>query len=184
MRLTLALLVVFLTAGCKPESSGDQLSVRIVRDTYGVAHVYADDIYGLYFGYGYAVAQDRLFQMEMTRRSTQGTVAAVLGDKYLEFDKTTRRLFDPGSIRRQLEALSDNDRDIFAGYAAGMNAWLTEVRAAPNALMPRQFAENSFQPEDWVAYDVAMIFVGTMVNRFGDFNTELDNLKIFRSLVA
>jgi len=49
--------------------------VTIRRDEYGMPHVYAGTVYGLFYGYGYAVAQDRLFQMEMARRSTQGRVA-------------------------------------------------------------------------------------------------------------
>ncbi|MEQ8800838.1 MAG: penicillin acylase family protein, partial [Haliea sp.] len=51
--------------------------VEIIRDTYGVPHIFADTTYSLFFGYGYAIAQDRLFQLEMTRRSTQGRVAEV-----------------------------------------------------------------------------------------------------------
>jgi penicillin amidase len=96
--LLLTILVLAACASQQPEDS--QKTLRIVRDDYGVAHIYADDIFGLYYGYGYAVAQDRLFQMEMTRRSTQGTVAEVLGSEYLDYDKGTRRLFDPSSIKR------------------------------------------------------------------------------------
>ena len=53
--------------------------VEIIRDNWGVPHVYADDVHGLYAGFGYSVAQDRLFQMEMARRSVLGEVAEVLG---------------------------------------------------------------------------------------------------------
>ena len=51
-------------------SYGGEGQVIIKRDNYGVGHVYADTVYGVYYGYGYAVAQDRLFQMEMAKRST------------------------------------------------------------------------------------------------------------------
>ncbi len=185
MQKILLILASLVLAGC----ASDMLrqapgELRLLRDQYGVAHIYADDVYGLYYGYGYAVAQDRLFQMEMTRRSTQGTVAAVLGADYLDYDKTTRKLFDPASIRRQLAGLAPGDRDIFEGFAAGMNAWLHEIRSRPEDLMPRQFIDFAFDPADWTAYDVAMIFVGTMANRYGDFNTELDNLKIYQALLA
>ncbi len=64
--------------------------VKIERDSYGVPHIYADDTYSLFYGYGYAVAQDRLFQMEMAKRSTQGTVSEVLGKDYIAFDKDIR----------------------------------------------------------------------------------------------
>ena len=163
--------------------SGQDRAVRIIRDNYGTPHIYADAVYGLYFGYGYSIAQDRLFQMEMARRSTQGTVAEVLGSDYLEYDKNTRKLFDPASIRSQLGGLGKKDKDVFDGYAAGMNSWLTEIRKSPASLMPRQFVDLDFVPGEWTSYDVAMIFIGTMNNRYGDFNTELENAAIFNALV-
>lgn len=161
----------------------DSAQVRIVRDDYGVPHIYADDVYGLYYGYGYSIAQDRLFQMEMARRSTQGTVAEVLGSAYLDYDKNTRTLFDPASIQRQLDALAQEDLDVFAGYAAGINAWLEKIEQSPARLTPKQYIDLKFQPTYWSAYDVAMIFIGTMNNRFGDYNTELENSAILGALV-
>lgn len=65
--------------------------IKIVRDEYGMPHIYANDTWHLFYGYGYVVAQDRLFQMEMARRSTQGTVAEVLGKDFVKFDKDIRR---------------------------------------------------------------------------------------------
>ncbi len=170
-----------LGRGSSSESSAD---VRIVRDEYGVPHIYADSVYGLYYGYGYSIAQDRLFQMEMARRSTQGLVAEVLGPDYLEFDRNARQIFSPASIKKQIAALDPKDKDVFEGYAAGLNAWLGEIQSKPKTLMPKQFLDYGFKPEAWTAYDVVMIFVGTMANRYGDFNSELDNLKIVQTLEA
>jgi len=185
MKKTIMIVATLVLVACAGEAPLESQSrIRLLRDTYGVPHIYADEIYGLYYGYGYAVAQDRLFQMEMTRRSTQGTVAEVLGADYLDYDKGTRALFDPASIHRQLEMLTAKDKDVFAGFAAGMNAWLEEIRSNPAELKPKQFIDNDFEPDNWTAYDVVMIFVGTMANRYGDFNTELDNLKIYQSLVS
>ncbi|MGD9065436.1 MAG: penicillin acylase family protein, partial [Desulfobacterales bacterium] len=164
-------------------SYGDQGQVTIKRDNYGVGHVYADTVYGLFYGYGYAVGQDRLFQMEMAKRSTQGKVAEVIGEEYVEFDKRIRGNYNPISIQRQLDRLSESDADIFNGYAAGMNAWIEEVTKNTDRLMPKEFIDFGFQPEPWSAFDVAMIFVGSMANRFGDFNTELANVQIYKALV-
>ena len=162
--------------------SNSSSDVRVVRDEYGVPHIYADSVYGLYYGYGYSIAQDRLFQMEMARRSTQGIVSEVLGHGYVEQDKIARQLFSPESIINQIEGLSVSDRDIFEGYAAGFNAWLAKIDSSPTKLLPKQFIDYGFKPEVWDAYDVVMIFVGTMANRYGDFNTELDNVKILQAL--
>ncbi|TAH45947.1 MAG: penicillin acylase [Betaproteobacteria bacterium] len=158
-------------------------TVTIRRDSWGVPHVYASTVFGLFYGYGHSVAQDRLFQMEMARRSTQGTVAEVLGEKFVAFDKATRANFWPASIHAQIERLPRADRDILEGYAAGMNAWLDRVKADPERLMPKQFRDFGFAPAKWTAYDVAMVFVGTMANRFSDFNTELDNLALRTALI-
>ena len=82
-----------------------QESVEIRRDHYGMPHVYAKTTFGLFHGYGYVVAQDRLFQMEMARRSTQGRVAEVLGPKFVAFDKGIRANYWPQSIHDQIAAL-------------------------------------------------------------------------------
>ena len=170
-----------------PSASKSQASatgaVTIRRDAFGVPHVYADSEFGLFYGYGYSVAQDRLFQMEMARRSTQGLVAEVLGDKFLAFDKATRANYWPASIRAQIEQLPKADRDILEGYAAGVNAWLEKIKADPQRLMPKQFRDFGFEPVVWTGFDVAMVFVGTMANRFSDFNTELDNLALLTALI-
>ncbi|MDP7675328.1 MAG: penicillin acylase family protein, partial [Dehalococcoidia bacterium] len=88
MAILLPALFGLTGAALAEDNSGRE--VEIIRDAYGVPHVYADDVFGLFYGYGYSVAQDRLFQIEMTRRSVSGTVAEVLGGKYLSFDKKIR----------------------------------------------------------------------------------------------
>ncbi|MEM1090339.1 MAG: penicillin acylase family protein [Pseudomonadota bacterium] len=185
LSIMVAALTVVLT-GCAREikTTENDAFVRIVRDGYGVPHVFSNDRYGLYLGYGYAVAQDRLFQMEMARRSTQGLVAEVLGEAYLDYDIETRRLFSPASIRRQLAELEPQDMAVFAGFADGLNRWIETIDDAPAKLLPLQFSQLGFRPAPWTPYDVAMIFIGTMNNRYGDFNTELENAAVLAELVA
>ena len=155
--------------------------VHIKRDNFGVPHVYSNTVYGLFYGYGYAIATDRLFQMEMSKRSVEGTVSEVLGIEYAEFDKGVRSNYRPASIMDQYQVLEDKYKDIFDGYAAGMNARIDEVLEDPS-IMPKQFNENGFQPTKWTAFDVIMIFVGTMCNRYSDFNAELSNLAFIEYL--
>ncbi|KAG0771574.1 hypothetical protein G6F22_016362 [Rhizopus arrhizus] len=118
----------------------------------------------------------------MARRSTQGKVAEVLGEKMVAFDKSIRGNFSPERIQRQLAALPASERQILDGYAAGMNAWIAQVRAKPDSLTPKEFNDLQFQPSDWTPYDVAMVFVGTMANRFSDANSEIDNLALLTAL--
>lgn len=156
--------------------------VKIIRDDYGVPHIYANDTRHLFYGYGYVVAQDRLFQMEMARRSTQGTVSEVLGKKYLDFDKDIRLNYWPANIQAQIDALPAQEKSILQGYADGMNAWIDKVNADPGKLMPSEFLTLGFKPQHWRPFDVAMIFVGTMANRFSDSTSEIDNLALLTAL--
>lgn len=156
--------------------------IKIVRDEYGMPHIYANDTWHLFYGYGYVVAQDRLFQMEMARRSTQGTAAEVLGKDFVKFDKDIRRNYWPDAIRAQIAALSPEDMSILQGYADGMNAWIDKVNTNPETLLPKQFNTFGFTPKRWEPFDVAMIFVGTMANRFSDSTSEIDNLALLTAL--
>lgn len=166
-------------------ASGQVQSVEVLRDHYGVPHVFADSNYGLYYGYGYAVAQDRLFQTDMARRSFVGTTAEVLGpgaqDAYVKYDMQVRQNFAPDSIRRQIAALSKEDADIFKGYADGFNAYLEKVRRNPD-LLPKEYVDFDFEPAPLTEFDVVMIWVGSMANRFSDINLEVSSLALLQAL--
>lgn len=187
----LAMAAAMFVAGCGGSDSAQpeepqppEQKVTIKRDTHGVPHIYADSVRGLYYGFGYAVAEDRLFQMEMARRSVLGTAAEVMGASFLELDKSARQASDVQSVRAQLGRLAQADRDIFDGYAAGFNARVREVLAKKSELMPKEFIDAGFEPQEWSGVDVAMIFIGTMVNRFSNGNSEVANLQLLDQLKA
>ena len=166
-------------AACLP---ADKNKVTIKRDAYGMAHIFAANNKGLFYGYGYALAQDRLFQLEILRRSAQGRVAEVLGADYASFDENQRRLFWPDDIRAQLDALPKRKRVIFSAFADGINAQLEMVAQDPEKLMPAEFTHYDFTPTTWTDYDAAMLFVGTMMLRYGDFNSEMQNQQFLADL--
>ncbi|EKE43192.1 penicillin G acylase [Oceaniovalibus guishaninsula JLT2003] len=157
--------------------------VTIKRDGYGAAHIYADNTYDLFYGYGHAIAQDRLFSLDMARRTGTGEVAAVLGPDFVEFDEQIRSNYWPWFVQDQIADASAETRDLLEGYAAGINAWIAEVRADPAALMPLEYTVHDAEPEEWTAHDVAMVFIGSMIYRFGDFNTEIENARIRQGLI-
>ncbi len=187
------LLVVSLLVACstEPVDTGSANAVAatnplervtIYRDAYGTPHVVADSNRGVYYGYGYAVATDRLFQMEMLRRTTQGRVAEVLGQAYLALDIKLRTSYDHRSVHEQLASLAPAEREILEAYAAGFSARINDVLANRESLLPGEFTEYGFLPQPWEAYDVAMAFVGSIAHRYSDFNSERDNLELLRSL--
>lgn len=173
------------TSADAPRSELTSGRIRIVRDTFGVPHVYASTVSDLFTGYGYVVAQDRLLQLEMAKRATQGTVAEVLGAAYADYDVSIRKNFTPASIRRQVESLPAADRAVLEGYAAGLNAWIATCTGPQRSThLPKEFTTFGFDPSRWTGYDVAMVFVGTMANRYSDANAELDNLALLSGLTA
>jgi acyl-homoserine lactone acylase PvdQ len=80
----------------------DDGSITIVRDEYGVAHVFGKTLAAVWFGVGYAQAQDRLWQAELLRRSATGTSAEILGPSALESDKLSRIVFGSAARRAAL----------------------------------------------------------------------------------
>lgn len=165
-------------------SQSSVASVTIKRDNYGTPHVYANSTHDLFYGFGYSVAEDRLYQLEMAKRSGNGTVAAVLGPRYAETDIATRSGINPPSVRRQLDALSREDRAMFEGYAEGVNARINEVLGNKADLLPREFIDAGFEPGRWSSEDVALVWIGLILNRFFGGSAEVANLALLNQLKA
>ena len=91
--------------------AGLERPVNVLRDRWGVAHIYAQNQHDLFFAQGYVAAQDRLFQMELWKRSGQGRLAEVLGPSALQ----ARYQCPPAELSRGHES---GVRKLFAGHAA------------------------------------------------------------------
>ncbi|WP_121063637.1 penicillin acylase family protein [Chachezhania antarctica] len=104
--------------------------VEIVRDNANVPHVFADADRDVFFGLGYAHAQDRLWQMTTLRRVSQGRMSEVFGTATLDLDKLLRRL-DLHRLAQQSVADQDaRTMEALEGYAAGVNARLAEINSS------------------------------------------------------
>lgn len=155
-----------------------RIGVTIERDDWGVPTIRGQNDDDIWFGAGYAVAQDRLFQLELFRRATQGRLAEIVGRGYLEDDITTRRDFYTGpELDAGLASLPDHYEARFRSYTAGVNAWIAQTRSDPNKL-PAEFGlVNAAPPADWSARDSAAIgvYLGRTVP--SDDGEELANWK-------
>ncbi|MFC4312831.1 penicillin acylase family protein [Steroidobacter flavus] len=177
-------LLAGMTLAADAKSQAPHGSVVIKRDNYGVPSIYADDTYSLYYGYGYALAEDRLFQLESTRRSSQGRAAEVFGASYLEKDRDVLTNYDPETLRPQLAALKGEHRLAIDGMVAGINARIRDVLADPDRLLPKQFKDFGFQPERWTDIDVPMSWVGQLLFRFSDYTSQISNTALLSELIA
>ena len=128
--------------------------VDVVRDAAGIPHVFAANDDDAWFTLGYLHAQDRLWQMELNRRTAAGRLAEILGPGALETDRFLRTL----GIHRNAEAIAANldekTRHALDRYAAGVNANLAERRKSPSALLGLEFVLTGAPfPEPWTPAD-------------------------------
>jgi penicillin amidase len=127
--------------------------VNVLRDRWGVAHIYAQNQHDLFFAQGYVAAQDRLFQMELWKRSGQGRLAEVLGPSALERDVNARLLQYRGEMKPEYESYAPDTKEILQAFTDGINAFIAE-RLQPNGPgLPVEFQLAGFKPEPWKPED-------------------------------
>ncbi|MFN8634139.1 MAG: penicillin acylase family protein [Chloroflexota bacterium] len=129
-----------------------QQPVRIVRDHSGTAHVYAETARDLFVGYGLAVAQDRLWQIDYYRRRALGRLAEILGPHAVASDRRNRLLGFGRLADQEVAALSGEAHKALDGFSAGINAWIEHVTAEPGCL-PVEFEILEYAPEPWTPRD-------------------------------
>jgi len=141
-----------------PASTGRVLAsvgarVEIERDAHGIPHIYAARDADLFFGFGFATGQDRLFQLDYLRRKASGRLAEILGPSALELDLVARTI----GLRRIAEAewkqLNDETRALVEAYSAGLNALIDATRENP----PIEFDLLDYRPEPWSPVDCLAI---------------------------
>ena len=131
--------------------TGLQLSgkAEVLRDRWGIPHIYAESMHDLLAAQGFVHAQDRLWQMESMRRLSEGRLSEVAGDGTLFYDCFSR-LIDMSFMKRQmLQAATEGERGLLQAYADGVNAYL----AMRGKDLPLEFKSMGFVPEKWSAID-------------------------------
>ena len=103
--------------------------VEIVRDHANVPHIFAQNDGDVFFGLGFAHAQDRLWQMMMLRRTAQGRLSELFGERTVTTDELLRRLDIYGLSVQSVEALDAQTLEALESYSAGVNAWLAQVNS-------------------------------------------------------
>jgi penicillin amidase len=123
--------------------------VSVQRDHWGVAHIYAGDAHDLFFAQGFVAAQDRLFQMEMWKRSGQGRLSEVLGPSTVERDVNARRLKYRGDMRAEYASYAPDTEAILTAFTDGINAYIASRTATDGGGLPIEFLLARFAPEPW-----------------------------------
>ena len=152
--------------------------VEIIRDQWGVPHIYAQDEHDLFFAQGYVHAQDRLWQMEFNRRIASGTLSAILGEAAVDTDRFMRTI----GLRRAAEkdwALAEGEtRAAMEAYADGVNAF---IESHQNRL-PLEFTILGTEPGPWTPVDT--LAWGKVMSYFlcGNYDAELLRARLIAAL--
>ncbi len=117
--------------------------VEIIRDRWGVPHIYASNLRDLFFAVGYAQAQDRLWQMDFNRRLACGALSEVLGEATLDIDRMTRRIGFRRAAQWEWREAQGEERAMTEAFAAGVNAYLERGR------LPLEFTILRYRPAPW-----------------------------------
>jgi len=128
---------------------GLERPVNVLRDRWGVAHIYAENQHDLFFAQGVVAAQDRLFQMELWKRAGQGRLAEILGPSALARDVNARALRYRGNMQVEYESYSPDTRGILTAFTDGINSYIASLTAPGGPGLPIEFQLAGFSPDTW-----------------------------------
>ncbi len=128
--------------------------VEVLRDEFGVPHIFAASSADAHFALGFVHAQDRLWQMEARRRLGAGRLAELLGPAALNVDRLFRTLGLYRAAERGFAVLDAETRGAITAYAAGVNAFL-ETRSG--VLPPEFLILGAPEPEPWRPADSLVV---------------------------
>jgi penicillin amidase len=154
---------------------GLRADVEVIRDRWGVPHIYAGNTEDLFMAQGYVMAQDRLWQMEMWRRQREGRLAEILGPQAVERDRQARMLMYRGPFDdREWTSYHPDGKRIFDAYAAGVNAFI----ATRKDNLPVEFTLTGITPDPWTAETLVLRSAG-----FGNAGAELRRAGILQPCI-
>ncbi|OYZ14711.1 MAG: hypothetical protein B7Y35_13490 [Sphingomonadales bacterium 28-64-96] len=129
---------------------------EIIIDRAGIPHIYAANARDGFFLQGYAVARDRLWQIDLWRKRGLGRLSASFGAQFVAQDRAARLLLYRGDMAAEWAAYPTAAKGWTEAFAAGMNAYVADVEAG-RAPLPLEFTATNTRPERWQADDVVRI---------------------------
>jgi len=129
---------------------------EIIIDRAGIPHIYAANARDGFFLQGYAVARDRLWQIDLWRKRGLGRLSASFGAQFVAQDRAARLLLYRGEMAAEWAAYPSQAKVWTEGFAAGINAYVADVETG-RAPLPIEFSATNTRPERWQADDVVRI---------------------------
>jgi penicillin amidase len=141
--------------------------VEVLRDRWGIAHIYAKNAGDLFFAQGFVAAQDRLFQIDLWRRVGVGEMAEVVGRSGLEADRFARLLKYRGDMNAEWISYAPDARQIATAFTRGINAYIDHI----GDRLPIEFQLLGVRPKKWRPEDCLGRMSGIIMSR--NFGNEL-----------
>jgi len=169
------------TTGNLPVSGLDN-PVRISRDASGIAWIEAQTPHDLFLAQGYVHAQERMWQMEISRRIGAGRLSELFGKSQISTDTYIRTLGWRIAAQRDLDAMSPATRALLQAYADGVNAWIDEhngLLSLPfvvSGLLSGSGGIGGFHLEPWTTLDTATWQKVQALSLGGNMDTEIFRL--------
>ncbi len=131
---------------------GIKSPLEIMRDHWGVAHIYGSTKEDVLFGQGYVHAQERLWQMDFTRRVVAGRLSEILGESALGVDRAMRTLSLRVAAEKDAQIFSDRLASLLAAYCRGANTFIDSCSRRKK--LPVEFMLLGYSPEPWTVVDI------------------------------
>ena len=165
MKKSVLIISAILFYSCTNISQLDGLTdeVEVLRDKYGINHIYANNQNDLFFMQGYLAAKDRLFQFEIWRRQATGTVSEIFGEEELDRDIGTRLFKFRGNMEDELNHYHEDGFEIVSSFVSGINKYIEEINKTPSQL-PIEFKLLGIKPENWTTEIVISRHQGLLGN--------------------
>ncbi|MDE0622562.1 MAG: penicillin acylase family protein [Bryobacterales bacterium] len=156
--------------------AGLEQSVEVLRDRWGVAHIYAETVHDLFFAQGFVAAQDRLYQIEIWRRTGSGELAEILGPDYISRDRIARLVRYRGDMEAEWASYSPHSKEIAEAFTSGINAYVDRNRDN----LPIEFELLDFEPGVWKPEHVLLRVAGLLMVR--NISQEIGRAKMIAQL--
>lgn len=141
--------------------AGVSQPVEILRDRWGVPHIYAQSVHDLFFAQGWIVAKDRLWQIDLWRRIGTGKLAEVVGPSAIERDRLARSVRFRGDWNAEWASYGPDTRAIVTAFTEGINAYIRGL----NGTRPLEFRLAGYDPGLWVPEDCVSRVAGLLMTR-------------------
>lgn len=127
--------------------------VTITRDRNGVPHIKARTRGDVAAGLGFAHAQDRLWQMDVSRMAGQGRLSEMFGDATISTDIWLRTMAIHEAAAASMNVMDADTMAMLEGYARGVNAWMERNPQVFSARLPPEYLILGYRPEPWTPVD-------------------------------